>query len=50
MEKTMSESSATARGVSAQRMPVSISGEAFSRVRFQPVTVCPAAIRRGTMS
>ncbi len=50
MEKTISDFSATARGVSAQRMPAVISGTALSRDRFQPVTECPAAIRRGTMS
>ena len=41
---------ATARGVSAQRMPAAISGSALSLLRFQPVTVCPAAISRGTMT
>ena len=38
MEKTISDFSATARGVSAQRMPALMSGSAFSRDRFQPVT------------
>ena len=31
-------------------MPAAISGSALSRDRFQPVTVCPAAISRGTIN
>jgi hypothetical protein len=50
MENTISDCSATARGVSPNRMPASISACALSRERFQPVTRCPAAIRRGTIS
>ena len=50
MENTISASAAAARGVGAQRMPASISGAALSGERFQPVTACPAAKRRGTMS
>src|SRR5215211_3135835 len=50
MERTMSETSATARGVSAQPMPAAISDAALSRLRFQPVTLWPAACRRGTIS
>src|ERR1051325_5596010 len=50
IENTISGFSATARGVSAQAMPTAISGAALSRERFQPVTLCPAAIRRGTIS
>ena len=44
--KTISLCSATSRGLSAQRAPASSSGSAFSRVRFQTVTVCPASSRR----
>ena len=50
MEMTISEAAATARGVSAERMPCSTSSTALARVRFQPVTLCPAAISRGTIS
>src|SRR4029078_1340604 len=50
MENMISDRSATARGVSAQRMPDLISALALSRDRFQPVTSCPAAMRRGTIS
>src|SRR5512139_3503505 len=50
MENTISDRSATARGVSAQRMPDLISASALSRDLFQPVTSCPAAMRRGTIS
>ena len=50
MENTISDCSATARGVSANFMPAAISGSALSRERFQPVTVCPASISRGTIS
>ena len=50
MENTISERSATARGVSAQRMPAAIRSSALSRERFQPVTACPAFIRRGTIN
>ena len=50
IENTISEASATARGVAANAMPAAISGSALSRERFQPVTVCPAAISRGTIS
>jgi hypothetical protein len=39
IENTMSEACATARGVSAQSMPASISFLALSLVRFQPVTL-----------
>src|SRR5262249_48022647 len=49
IENTMSEVDATARGLSAKRMPALISGSALARERFQPVTVWPAAISRGTM-
>src|ERR1044071_9719290 len=49
IENTISDFSAAARGVSAQAMPAAISGAALSRERFQPVTLCPAAIRRGTI-
>src|SRR5262245_65402451 len=50
IENTISDCSATARGVAANFMPAVISGCAFSRERFQPVTACPAAISRGTIS
>ena len=50
IENTISEASATAFGEPAQCMPPAISGSALSRERFQPVTLCPAAISRGTMS
>src|SRR5262245_16195689 len=50
IESTISDFSAAARGVSAHAMPAAIRAEAFSRERFQPVTLCPAAIRRGTIS
>ena len=50
MENTISDFSATPRGVSAKAMPALISGSALSRERFQPVTLCPASISRGTMS
>src|SRR4029077_17550374 len=50
IENTISDFSATARGLSAHVIPSSISGAALSRERFQPVTRCPAAIRRGTIS
>src|SRR5262245_6703779 len=50
MENMISDRSATARGVSAQRMPDLISALALSQDRFQPVTSCPAAMRRGTIS
>src|SRR3954470_983882 len=46
MVKTMSLRSATSRGLSAHCAPASSSGSAFSRVRFQTCTVCPAARRR----
>src|SRR5262245_51327419 len=49
IENTMSEVDATARGLSAKRMPTLISGSALARERFQPVTAWPAAISRGTM-
>ena len=49
IENTMSEAAATARGLSAKCMPAWISGSALARERFQPVTVWPAAISRGTM-
>src|SRR3989304_658752 len=49
MEKTISDRLATSRGLSAQRIPDLISVSAFSRVRFQPVTVYPAARSRGTI-
>src|SRR5262245_36211670 len=49
MESTTSEAAATARGVSPQRMPAAIKAAALSLLRFQPVTVCPAACRRGTI-
>src|SRR6266511_1747940 len=49
IENTISDALAAARGVSAKRMPALINACAFSRDRFQPVTVCPAAIRRGTI-
>src|SRR5262245_14483339 len=49
IENTMSEVDATARGLSAKRMPALTSGSALARVRFQPVTAWPAAISRGTM-
>ena len=44
--KTISLRSATSRGVSAQTAPAASSGSAFSRVRFQTVTVWPASSRR----
>ncbi len=47
---TISDWVATARGVSAKAMPAAISSFAFSRERFQPVTLCPAAMSRGTIS
>src|SRR4029079_18564158 len=50
IENTISDFSATARGVSAHDIPAEISGAALSRDLFQPVTLCPAAIRRGTIS
>ena len=50
IENTISDAAATARGVSAHFMPAAISGSALSRDLFQPVTVCPAAISRGTIS
>src|SRR5665647_804037 len=50
IENTISDFSATARGVSAQAMPVSKSVVALARERFQPVTVCPAFIKRGTIN
>src|SRR5882672_1424697 len=46
--KVISLSAATSRGLSAQRAPASSSGSAFSRVRFQTVTVWPASSRRRT--
>src|SRR6266508_2946617 len=49
IENTISAPLAAARGESAHRMPDLISGSALSWLRFQPVTVCPAAISRGTM-
>src|SRR5262245_41936698 len=49
IENTMSEAAATARGLSAKRIPALISGSALVRERFQPVTAWPAAISRGTM-
>ena len=39
IENTISEASATARGVAANAMPAAISGSALSRDRFQPVTL-----------
>src|SRR5467141_383860 len=50
MEKTISDSNATSRGVLAQSMPSLNMRAAFSLVRFQPVTVWPAASKRGTMA
>src|SRR2546421_3151814 len=50
IENKISDFSATARGVSAHLMPASISFAALSRERFQPTTLCPAAIRRRTIS
>src|SRR5262245_6964833 len=49
IENTISAAAAAARGVSTKRMPAAISGSAFSLLRFQPVTACPAAMSRGTM-
>src|SRR5690348_5694503 len=46
MVKTNSLRSATSRGLSAQRAPAASSGSAFSRVRFQTVSVWPASSRR----
>ena len=50
MEKTISDARATSRGESAQSMPRCSRGAAFCLVRFQPVTVWPAANRRGTIA
>src|SRR5665647_909940 len=50
MEKTISDFFATAHGVSAQAIPALMSGSALSRDRFQPVTRCPAFIKRGTIN
>src|SRR5260370_5627243 len=50
MEKTTSDARAHSRGESAQSMPSFNMGVAFSLVRFQPVTVWPAASKRGTMA
>src|SRR5712675_1763372 len=50
MEKTMSDFSATARGVAAHCMPAAINSSALSRERFQPVTRCPASMSRRTIS
>src|SRR5262245_14685187 len=49
IEKTISAAAAAARGVGAKRMPAAMSGSAFSLLRFQPVTACPAAMSLGTM-
>src|SRR5262249_51543162 len=46
---TTSTAAATSRGDSAHRMPVSRSHVALDLVRFQPVTVWPASIRRLAM-
>jgi len=37
-------------GLAAKRMPSAMSPRALSRDRFQPVTVCPAAINRGAIN
>ena len=51
MENTISEACGhRARRARPNAMPAAISGSALSRDRFQPVTVCPAAISRGTIS
>src|SRR6266849_4665737 len=50
IEKTISDSRDASRGDSAQSIPSLNMGPAFSLVRFQPVTVCPAASKRGTMA
>src|SRR5438105_3687920 len=50
MEKTISDARATSRGESAQSMPRCSRGAAFCLVRFQPVTVWPAANKRGTIA
>src|SRR5215831_1033353 len=49
MAKTTSAAAVTARGESAQRMPLSISHCAFLRVRLKPVTVWPLASSRLTI-
>src|SRR3954466_5626304 len=49
IENTMSAAAAAARGVGAKRIPALISGSALSLLRFQPVTVWPAAMSLGTM-
>ncbi len=49
IENTISEAAAASRAVAAKRMPDLISGSALSRLRLKPMTVCPAAMSRGTM-
>src|SRR2546430_300908 len=49
IENTTSEPAATARGVSARRIPRAMRGSAFCLLRFQPITAWPAAMSRGTM-
>src|SRR5262245_36734308 len=49
IENTISASAAATRGVSAKAMPAAMSGSAFSLLRFQPMTACPAAMSLGTM-
>src|SRR5262249_52228002 len=49
IENAISAALAAARGVWASRIPALTSGSAFACDRFQPVTVCPAAMSRGTI-
>ena len=50
IENVTSEAAATAAGVAADRIPFSTSGAPRSCERFHPVTRCPAASKRGTIT